>query len=117
MEEYHQDGMLMVEADFEIIKKLTNKVDLLDKNLDKLINNNSVFIENMEIINITNIQECDKNKIENNIENIKIKLNNMKLEELKNICKNNEINKYSNLNKSNLIDYIMNYKDPNKLKF
>ena len=37
--------------------------------------------------------------------------------ELKNICKNNEINKYSNLNKSNLIDYIMNYKDPNKLKF
>lgn len=117
MEEYHQDGMIMVEADFEIIKKLTNKVDLLDKNLDKLINNNSVFIENMEIINITNIQECDKNKIENNIENIKIKLNNMKLEELKNICKNNEINKYSNLNKSNLIDYIMNYKDPNKLKF
>lgn len=120
MEEYNQDEMIMVEADFEIIKKLTNKVDLLDKNLDKLINNNNDFIKNMEFINITNttntsndlnIQEYD------NIEIIKTKLYSMKLEELRNLCKNNEIKKYSNLNKSSLIDYICKYKDIVKLKF
>lgn len=130
MEEYNEDEMIMVEADFEIIKKLTNKVDLLDKNLDKLINNNNDFIKNMEIINITNttntsndlnIQEYDndydKNKIEDNIEIIKTKLNSMKLSELRKICKNNEIKKYSNLNKSSLIDYIYKYKDIVKLEF
>ena len=50
MEDDEHDDMLMVEADFEIIKKLTNKVDLLDNNLNKLINNNNIFIENIIII-------------------------------------------------------------------
>lgn len=112
MEEYENDEMIMVEADFEIIRKLTNKIDLLDKNLDNLINNNNKFIEN-----IGDNNNDDKNEIENNLEFIKNKLHNMKLEELKNICKKNEIKKYSIYNKNNLIDYIINYKDINKIIF
>lgn len=86
MENNEYDEMLLVEADFEIIRNLANKVDLLDKNLDNLINNNNIFIKNMlnvkkpEDLNIEN--NNDKNKIEDNIE-IKNKLYNMKLEELK----------------------------------
>lgn len=120
MENNEYDEMLMVEADFEIIRNLTNKVDLLDKNLDNLINNNNIFIKNMlnvkkpEDLNIEN-DNNDKNKIEDNIE-IKNKLYNMKLEELKNICKKNKIKKYTSLNKNNLVDYIMNHKDINKLE-
>lgn len=120
MENNEYDEMLMVEADFEIIRNLTNKVDLLDKNLDNLINNNNIFIKNMlnvkkpEDLNIENDND-DKNKIEDNIE-IKKKLYNMKLEELKNICKKNKIKKYTSLNKNNLVDYIMNHKDINKLE-
>lgn len=123
MENNEYDEMLMVEADFEIIRNLTNKVDLLDKNLDNLINNNNIFIKNMlnvkkpEDLNIENDNDNndDKNKIEDNIE-IKNKLYNMKLEELKNICKKNKIKKYTNLNKNNLVDYIINHKDINKLE-
>lgn len=121
MEDDEHDEMLMVEADFEIIKKLTNKVDLLDNNLNELINNNNIFIENMLIVKTqkdlnTENNNNDKNKIEDNIEIIKNKLYNMKLEELKNICKKNKIKRYTGLNKSNLIDYIVNYKDINKLE-
>lgn len=122
MEEYENDEMIMVEADFEIIRKLTKKVDLLDKNLDNLINSNNKFIENMFIMDTlknTNIgnnnNNDDKNEAKNNLEFLKNKLQNMKLEELKNICKKNEIKKYSIYNKNNLIDYIINYKDINKL--
>lgn len=121
MEEYENDEMIMVEADFEIIRKLTKKVDLLDKNLDNLINSNNKFIENMFIMdtlkntNIGNNNNDDKNEAKNNLEFLKNKLQNMKLEELKNICKKNEIKKYSIYNKNNLIDYIINYKDINKL--
>ncbi len=122
MEEYENDEMIMVEADFEIIRKLTKKVDLLDKNLDNLINSNNKFIENMFIMDSlknTNIgnnnNNDDKNESKNNLEFLKNKLQNMKLEELKNICKKNEIKKYSIYNKNNLIDYIINYKDINKL--
>lgn len=111
MEDDEHDEMLMVEADFEIIKKLTNKVDLLDNNLNELINNNNIFIENMLIVKT----QKDLNT-ENNIEIIKNKLYNMKLEELKDICKKNKIKKYTGLNKSNLIDYIVNYKNINKLE-
>jgi hypothetical protein len=116
MEEYDQDEMIMVEADFEIIKNLTNKVDLLDKNLYKLIINNNNFIESMEKIKTANtsneldIQEYD------NIEVIKTKLSGMKIDEIRKVCKNNAIKKYSNLNKSSLIDYICNNKDIVKLK-
>lgn len=120
MEEYENDEMIMVEADFEIIRKLTKKVDLLDKNLDNLINSNNKFIENMFIMDTlknTNIgnNNNDDNEAKNNLEFLKNKLQNMKLEELKNICKKNEIKKYSIYNKNNLIDYIINYKDINKL--
>ena len=122
MEKYENDEMIMVEADFEIIRKLTNKIDLLDKNLDNLINSNNKFIENMFIMDTlknTNIgnnnNNDDKNEAKNNLEFLKNKLQNMKLEELKNICKKNEIKKYSIYNKNNLIDYIINYKDINKL--
>lgn len=122
MEEYENDEMIMVEADFEIIRKLTKKVDLLDKNLDNLINSNNKFIENMFIMDTlknTNIgnnnNNDDKNEAKNNLEFLKNKLQNMKLEELKNICKKNEIKKYSIYNKNNLIDYIINYKDIKKL--
>jgi hypothetical protein len=123
MEEYENDEMIMVEADFEIIRKLTKKVDLLDKNLDNLINNNNKFIENMLTMDtskdssIGDNNNDGKNKIENSLEFVKNKLHNMKLEELKNICKKNEIKKYSIYNKNNLIDYIINYKDINKLIF
>lgn len=119
MENNEYDEMLLVEADFEIIRNLANKVDLLNKNLDNLINNNNIFIKNMlnvkkpEDLNIEN--NNDKNKIEDNIE-IKNKLYNMKLEELKNICKKNKIKKYTNLNKKKLVDYIINHKDINKLE-
>jgi hypothetical protein len=124
MEEYEKEEMIMVEADFEIIRKLTNKIDLLDKNFDNLINNNNRFIENMLTMDISkdssigdNNNNDDKNEIENNLEFVKNKLHNMKLEELKNICKKNEIKKYSIYNKNNLIDYIINYKDINKIIF
>jgi len=120
MEEYENDEMIMVEADFEIIRKLTKKVDLLDKNMDNLINNNNKFIENMLTMDISkdsSIEDNNNNEIENNLEFVKNKLHNMKLEELKNICKKNEIKKYSIYNKNNLIDYIINYKDINKLIF
>jgi hypothetical protein len=123
MEEYENDEMIMVEADFEIIRKLTNKIDLLDKNLDNLINNNNRFIENMLTMDtskdssIGDNNNDDKNEIENNLEFVKNKLHNMKLEELKNICKKNGIKKYSIYNKNNLIDYIINYKDINKIIF
>lgn len=123
MEKYENDEMIMVEADFEIIRKLTNKIDLLDKNLDNLINNNNKFIENMLTMDTSKYSSIgdnnndDKNEIENNLEFIKNKLHNMKLEELKNICKKNEIKKYSIYNKNNLIDYIINYKDINKIIF
>lgn len=120
MEEYENDEMIMVEADFEIIRKLTKKVDLLYKNLDNLINSNNKFIENMFIMDTlknTNIgnNNNDDNEAKNNLEFLKNKLQNMKLEELKNICKKNEIKKYSIYNKNNLIDYIINYKDIKKL--
>lgn len=123
MSEYENDEMIMVEADFEIIRKLTNKIDLLDRNLDNLINNNNQFIENMLIMdtskdsNIGNNNNYDKNEIEDNIEFIKNKLHNMKIDELKNICKKNEIKKYSIYNKNRLIDYIINYKDINEIIF
>lgn len=120
MEEYENDEMIMVEADFEIIRKLTKMVDLLDKNMDNLINNNNKFIENMLTMDISkdsSIEDNNNNEIENNLEFVKNKLHNMKLEELKNICKKNEIKKYSIYNKNNLIDYIINYKDLNKLIF
>jgi len=119
MEDYENYEILMVEADYEIIRKLTNKVDLLDKNLDNLINNNNNFIENMLIMKTQekpNTENVDKNGKEYNIEIIKNKLYNMKLEELKNICKNNEIKKYTGLNKNKLIDYIINYKNIDKIK-
>lgn len=126
MEEYENDEMIMVEADFEIIRKLTKKVDLLDKNLDNLINSNNKFIENMFIMdtlkntnignnNNNNNDDNEANEAKNNLEFLKNKLQNMKLEELKNICKKNEIKKYSIYNKNNLIDYIINYKDIKKL--
>jgi hypothetical protein len=141
MEDDEHDEMLMVEADFEIIKKLTNKIDLLDNNLNKLINNNNIFIENMlivkiqkdlntendnnnEAIQIENLKSNDKDiTLEDitlndiNIDIIKNKLYNMKIEELKDICKKNKIKKYTGLNKSKLIDYIVNYKNVNKLEF
>ena len=116
MEDDEHDDMLMVEADFEIIKKLTNKVDLLDNNLNKLINNNNIFIENMLTVKTQKDNNNDKNKIEDNIGIIKNKLYNMKLEELRDICKKNKIKKYTGLNKSKLIDYIVNYKNINKLE-
>jgi archaellum biogenesis ATPase FlaH len=123
MEKYENDEMIMVEADFEIIRKLTKKVNLLDKNLDNLINSNNKFIENMLIMDtlkyscIRDNNNDDKKEIENNLEFVKNKLHNMKLEDLKNICKKNEIKKYSIYNKNSLIDYIINYKDINKLIF
>lgn len=123
MSEYENDEMIMVEADFEIIRKLTNKIDLLDRNLDNLINNNNKFIENMLImdtsknLSIGDNNNYDEKEIENNIEYIKNKLDNMKLDELKNICKKNEIKKYSIYNKNKLIDYIINYKDINEIIF
>lgn len=122
MEEDENDEMIMVEADFEIIRKLTNKIDLLDKNVDNLINNNNKFIENMLIMDtskhsiaVDNNEE--KKEIVDNLEFIKNKLHNMKLEELKNICKKNKIKKYSIYNKNKLIDYIINYKDINEIIF
>lgn len=115
MEDNEHDEMIMVEADFEIIKNLTNKIDLLDSNLDKLINNNNNFIKSMLNINILNNND-NKDKIENNIEFIKNKVHNMKLDELKTICKKNNIKKYSIYNKSNLINYVINYGDISKLK-
>lgn len=123
MDQDEHDEMIMVEADFEIIRKLTNKVDLLNKNLDDLINNNNRFIENMLTVETSkdlnlyeNDNNDDKSKIEDNIKMIKNKLYSMKLEELRNICKKNEIKKYSSFNKSSLIEYIVNYNDINKLK-
>lgn len=117
--EIENDEMMMVETDFEIIKNLSNKVDLLDNNLDKLIYNNNIFIEKMININTSkdlNIEtNNNKNEIENNIDLIKNKLNNMKLEELKNICKKNDIKKYYIYNKSDLINYIINQIDIDKL--
>lgn len=109
MEDDEQDEMLMVDADFKIIKKLTDKTDLLCNNLDKLINNNNVFIENMLNINTNkDLNNNDnKDKIVDNTENIKNKLYNMKLEELKDICKKNNIKKYTSFNKTKLIDYII----------
>lgn len=122
MEEDENDEMIMVEADFEIIRKLTNKIDLLDKNVDNLINNNNKFIENMLIMDtskhsiaVDNNEE--KKEIVDNLEFIKNKLHNMKLEELKNICKKSKIKKYSIYNKNKLIDYIINYKDINEIIF
>lgn len=111
-----EDEMILVDADFEIIKKLTNKINILDKNLEKLIDNNKEFIEKM--INKENTEKTEKlnENIENNIDNIREMLYNMKLQELKNICKDNHLKKYSNMNKNILVEYIINNIDLEKLK-
>jgi hypothetical protein len=81
------DEILLFEADFEIIRNLTKKVDLLDINLNKLISNNNVFIEGM--LKINEINDSDKNKeiieIENKCENNEISEKNIK--QIKKICK------------------------------
>lgn len=111
--------MMLVEADFKIIKELTNKINILDKKLEKLIVNNDEFIEKMIIT------ENPKSKKYENIENdissdntinvINI-LHDMKIQELKDICKNNYLKKYSNMNKNNLIQYIIDNIDLNILQ-
>lgn len=93
------DEMIMVEADYEIIRKLTNKVDLLDINLNKLINNNNVFIENMlKINNLENLNIHDRSNIINDkddkdrtVENKNIQEKNefseKKIKQIKKLCK------------------------------
>lgn len=115
------DEMILVEADFEIIKKLTNKINTLDKNLEKLINNNNEFIEKMIIMEKSKTKDLENKKMDNNIssdniDNIKNILCNMKIQELKDICKNNYLKKYSNMKKNNLIEYIINNIDMDTLK-
>lgn len=69
------------------------------------------------MLNIDNLKDSnigsnnnDISELNNNLEFIKNKLYNMKLGELKNICKKNNIKKYSIYNKKDLIEYIINYK-------
>lgn len=109
-----KDEMILVEADFEIIKGLTNRIDKLDVNLEKIIICNNNFISNMKIIE-NEEKEGDynlKNDLDKNIEtkslNNKNILNKMNLSELKKICKDNNLKKYSNMKKTDLIDYIIN---------
>lgn len=109
-----KDEMILVEADFEIIKGLTNRIDKLDVNLEKIIICNNIFISNMKIIE-NEEKEGDynlKNDLDKNIEtkslNNKNILNKMNLSELKKICKDNNLKKYSNMKKTDLIDYIIN---------
>ena len=45
------DAPLMVEADFEIIKTLTEKNNLLSINMNKLIQINDIFIQDIKNIN------------------------------------------------------------------
>lgn len=108
------DEMILVEADFEIIKNLTNKIDKLDENLEKLININNEFISKMKLKE----KVLDKNVETNNLNGNKNKsiLINMNLNELKKVCKDNNLKKYSNMKKKNLIDYIINNMDLNMLK-
>lgn len=108
------DEMILVEADFEIIKNLTNKIDKLDENLEKLININNEFISKMKLKE----KVLDKNIETNNLNGNKNKsiLINMNLNELKKVCKDNNLKKYSNMKKKNLIDYIINNMDLNMLK-
>lgn len=109
-----KDEMILVEADFEIIKGLTNRIDKLYVNLEKIIICNNNFISNMKIIE-NEEKEGDynlKNDLDKNIEtkslNNKNILNKMNLSELKKICKDNNLKKYSNMKKTDLIDYIIN---------
>lgn len=110
----NKDEMILVEADFEIIKGLTNRIDKLDVNLEKIIICNNNFISNMKIIE-NDEKDGDhnlKNNLDKNIEtkshNNKNILNKMNLSELKRICKDNKLKKYSNMKKTDLIDYIIN---------
>lgn len=81
------DEILLFEGDFEIIRNLTKKADLLDINLNKLISNNNIFIESMLKINNSNknkeIIEIE-NKSEKNIKQIKKYVRNVKNKYLKN---------------------------------
>lgn len=109
-----KDEMILVEADFEIIKGLTNRIDKLDVNLEKIIICNNNFISNMKIIE--NEEKDGEHNLKNNLDkNIETKshnnkniLNKMNLSELKRICKDNKLKKYSNMKKTDLIDYIIN---------
>lgn len=113
------DKMILVEADFEIIKKLTNKINILDENLEKLIDNNNVFISKMIIMEKSktkDLENVENNIYSNNIDDIKNTLYNMKIQELKDICKNNYLKKYTNMKKNVLIEYIINNIDLNILQ-
>lgn len=79
------DEILLFEADFEIIRNLTKKVDLLDMNLNKIISNNNIFIESMLKIN-----DSDKNKENNEIIEKKIK----QIKKICKICKKQIFKKY-----------------------